>query len=241
MQAECGVESKMYISKFSGAALAQKPWEPVPKDEEWWMERHYEIVNNTAAHGKDIKVVFVGSSSVEYWNTTAKDLWDSKYAPLGAVNYGIRGDRTEHVLWRIANGEFDGLNPKLVVIYIGSNNVPVNTEAEVVRGVDAIIDSLHAKLPKTNLLFNAFFPRGDKTPVKDTLTKIRNITDTLKPMIDGDTKRNAHFLDFFWSLAPESLDRIHEQYYRDDKLHMNRDGYTIWDDKMNSTFYSLIQ
>lgn len=186
-------------------------------------------------------MVFVGSSSVDYWRTTAKDLWESKYEPLGAVNYGIRGDRTEHVLWRIENGEFDGLSPKLVVIYIGSNNAPVNTVSETVRGVNAVIDKLHEKLPNTNLLFCAFFPRGDKSPVKTMLTKIRNITDTLEPMIDGDTRRNAHFLDIFWSLAPENMESIHEQYYREDKLHMNRDGYTIWDNLMNSTFYSLIK
>jgi len=205
------------------------------------MERHQEILNETASRGNQIKVVFIGSSSVDYWRTTAKDLWDSKYVPLGAVNYGIRADRTEHVLWRIENGEFDGLNPKLVVIYIGSNNAPVNTEADTVRGVNTVIDKLHEKLPETNLLLVGFFPRGDRSPVRDMLTKIRNISETLESLVDGDDERRSYFLDFFWSLAPRNMSRIYEEYYREDKLHMNRDGYTVWDEMMNSTFYSLIK
>lgn len=221
--------------------MAQNPWDPTPKNEEWWMERHQQILNTTASLANDIKIVFIGSSSVDYWSTTGKEIWDSKYAPLGAVNYGIRSDRTEHVLWRIENGEFDGLSPKLVVIYIGSNNVPLNTEADCVRGVNAVIDKLHEKLPNTNLLFLGFFPRGDRTPIRNTLTKIRNISNTLEPMIDGDTRRKSHFLDIFWSLAPESLDRIYEEYYQADKLHQNLRGYQNWDTLMNSTFYSLIK
>ncbi|CAL8117908.1 unnamed protein product [Orchesella dallaii] len=231
---------QQFVSGLTGSVLCQKPWESSPKDKKWWAKRHQEILNTTSTLGKEIKILFIGSSSVDYWRSTAKDLWDSKYVPLGAVNYGIRGDRTENVLWRIENGELDGLSPKLVVIYIGSNNVPRNTQQETVKGVDTVIEKLHEKLPNANLLFVSFFPRADRNPVPDTLKKIRNITDTLEPLINGDTRRKSNFLDIFWSLAPESLDGIYEEYYRDDKLHMNKDGYAVWDKLMNQTFYSLI-
>lgn len=235
------VKTKFFEFFLPGIALAQKPWEPTPKMEKWWLSRHRDNLNTTQALGKEIKIVFIGSSSIEYWGTTAKEIWDAKYAPLGAVNYGIRSDRTEHVLWRIQNGEFDGLSPKLVVIYIGSNNVPLFTEEECVRGVNAVIDKLHEKLPNTNLLFIGFFPRGDRLPVFNMLEKIRNVTDTVKPMIDGDASRNAHFIDLFWSYAPESMDSIHEEFYRTDKLHQNLLGYELWADLMDSKFSSLLE
>ncbi len=221
--------------------LSENPWVPSPKDKKWWRKRHQENLNTTATLGKDIKVVFIGSSSIDYWRSTGKEVWDAKYAPIGAINYGIRGDRTEHVLWRIANGELDGLSPKLVVIYIGGNNVPRNTEEDVVRGVNAVIDKLHEKLPNSNLLFISFFPNGHRPPVKVALTKIRNITDTLKPIIEGNAARRAHFLDLFWSYAPASLDRIYEELYQDDKLHQNLQGYKQWHDLMSSTFNSLME
>jgi len=161
---------------------------------------------------------------------------------LGAYNLAIRGEGTEHLLWRIENGCVDGLSPKLVVVYIGSYNVPRFTLPEVVKGVNTVIDKLHEKMPNANLLFVGFLPRANRPKrVKEILTKVRNLTDTLEPMLTGDTRRKTHFLDIFWSLAPESLDSIYEQYYQDDKLHLNRDGYGIWDNMMNHTFYSLIK
>lgn len=235
------VQFEIFHSALLGISLAQKPWEPTPKMEKWWLARHRDNLRTTAALGKEIKIVFIGSSSIEYWSTTASEIWETKYVPLGAVNYGIRSDRTEHVLWRIENGEFDGLSPKLVVIYIGSNNVPLFTEEECVRGVNAVIDKLHEKLPNTNLLFVGFFPRGDRRPVTDMLGKIRNVTDTVKPMIDGDESKNSHFIDLFWSYAPDSMENIYEEFYCEDKLHQNFLGYQLWDNLLNSTFFSLLE
>ena len=128
---------KSGISRFLGiayclafAAAQGVPWEPEPVATQAWMNRHNAFVQNTRENGSRIEIVFMGSSSIERWGTTGQQLWNTKFAPLGAVNYGIGGDRTEHVLWRLQNGEVDGLRPKMAVIYIGSNNVPRNTDEE---------------------------------------------------------------------------------------------------------------
>ncbi|ODM87824.1 Platelet-activating factor acetylhydrolase IB subunit gamma, partial [Orchesella cincta] len=143
--------------------------------------------------------------------TTGKQIWDAKYAPLGAINYGIGGDRTEHVIWRIDNGELDGLRPQLVVVYIGSNNLPTHSNnSEIVRGVDTVITKIHEKVPSANILLVGFFPRGDMNPVSDLLRRVISISDTLEPM----------------PCSP-SLDRINEELYMGDKLHLNLDGSNL--------------
>lgn len=150
--------------------------------------------------------------------------------------------RTEHVLWRIANGELDGLNPKLVVLYIGSNNVPMNpNNDEIVRGVNTVVDKLHEKLPNANILLVGTFPRADVQPVRNTLLRIRDIDDKLINLVDGDGRRKSHFLDLFWHLAPESMDRIYTELYVSDNLHFNVNGYSMWQREMNDIFNRLTQ
>ncbi|CAL8118026.1 unnamed protein product [Orchesella dallaii] len=226
---------------LAGLALSQKPWDSVERTESWWQERHRDILNSTASQANQIKVVFIGSSSIEKWASDGRQIWDAKYAPLGAINYGIGGDRTEHVIWRIDNGELDGLRPQLVVVYIGSNNVPVHSNnSEIVRGVDTVITKIHEKVPDANILYLGFFPRGDVNPISNTLARIVDITDSLETIVDGDTQRRSHVFDIFSSLAPPSMDRINEEFYQGDKLHLNSDGYALWDRLMNSTFYDLL-
>ena len=103
-----------------GVALAGVPWIAEPRPDTWWKQRHEGLLNLTHKHAADIKVVFLGDSITEGWAGNGKKIWDAHYAPRHAYNYGIGGDRTEHILWRIANGEFDHVKPKLVVLKIGT-------------------------------------------------------------------------------------------------------------------------
>src|SRR5690348_697132 len=137
--------------------LGQKPWEPTPRPEQDWMDRHNGFVRNSQENAANITAVFIGSSSIERWASTGLQIWNRKFAPLGAVNYGIGGDRTEHVLWRITNGELDGLNPKIAVVYIGSNNVPMFNNTEVIMGCTAVVETMRQKLPNTPILFLSIF------------------------------------------------------------------------------------
>ena len=96
------------------------PWIPEHRDTNW-IERHQQLVNTTLQHLKDEKIVFIGDSLTEgwQWEHKSQNIWDKHYTPRHAYNYGISADRTEHLLWRIENKEFDGLNPKVVVLMIG--------------------------------------------------------------------------------------------------------------------------
>jgi hypothetical protein len=103
---------------FITQSLAQNhPWIGQTRDANW-IRRHQMLLNQTAAHKLDIKIVFFGDSITEEWAGNGKDIWNKYYAPRHAYNYGIGGDRTEHLIWRIENKEFDGVMAKVVVLEI---------------------------------------------------------------------------------------------------------------------------
>ena len=102
-----------------GQCLAEShPWIAEPKDA-YWLNKHEHYVNMTLEHGKDAKLIFIGDSITEGWKQNGRDVWRQHYAPRHAYNYGVGGDRTQNVLYRIEHKELDGLNPKVAVLMIG--------------------------------------------------------------------------------------------------------------------------
>ncbi len=109
------------LSLFVAHCLAGVPWVGEPRWPSWWQERHKGLLKQTVEHKADLKVIFFGDSITEGWAGNGKAVWTQYYTPRHAYNYGIGGDRTQHLIWRMENGEFDGLNSKLVVLKIGMN------------------------------------------------------------------------------------------------------------------------
>lgn len=85
----------------------------------WWQDFHNRLLKQTEQHKADLEVIFFGDSITEFWKEEGRAVWEKYYAPRHAYNYGINGDRIEHLIWRIEHGEFDGLNAKLVVLRVG--------------------------------------------------------------------------------------------------------------------------
>lgn len=110
--------------------LAQcQPWLPVPQTQQNWMqwiwkERFAANVMHTRNNASNIQLIFQGDSITEGWDWMANSLWNEHYGSRGAVNYGIGGDSTQHVLFRIQNGETDSpqLTPRLLILKIGNEN-----------------------------------------------------------------------------------------------------------------------
>ncbi|HEX3726224.1 MAG TPA: GDSL-type esterase/lipase family protein, partial [Pirellulales bacterium] len=125
---------------------------PVPRDG-GWMQRH-ESFNDRVKQGH-VDLIFIGDSITQGWEGGgAKDIWQKYYGQRDAVNLGIGGDRTQHVLWRLDHGNVDGISPKLAVLMIGTNNSngKDNTAEEIAAGIEAIVKKLRAKLPQTKVL-----------------------------------------------------------------------------------------
>ena len=152
----------------------------------------------------------------------------------GVANYGIGGDRTEHVLWRILNGEIDGLNPKLVVLKIGTNNLGSAPNMDIANGIRTIVTTLRQRLPNTKILLLAILPRGDGDSVW-LYEQIVDINSQIRDLHNGST---VFLLDMFgsfsesWGVVPAAL--------FSDRLHLTEAGYQRWADVMNPLFNQLI-
>jgi len=200
---------------------------PGPRDANW-VKRHEGFVEIAKQGGVD--VLFLGDSITDFWRNRGKAVWEKNYGALHAANFGISGDRTQHVLWRMANGELDGLNPRAIVLMIGTNNTgfeadkvtPRNTPAEAAEGVKAIVRGLRAKFPATKILLLAVFPRGEK-PDNPQRLQVAAINAVIAKLDNG---RSVRYLD----IGPKFLaaDGTLPKDVMPDFLHPNEKGYEIW-------------
>ncbi len=152
----------------AGAFLAQVGWAqhsavvPAPRTDQGWKDRAA-LLNQRIKDNTEARVLFIGDSITQGWEGAGKEVWDKFYGDRKAVNIGIGGDRTQHVLYRLENGNLEGVKPKAAVVMIGTNNSngEDNTAGQIADGVAAIVNRLRAALPETKILLLAIFPRGE--------------------------------------------------------------------------------
>src|SRR5947209_8986528 len=114
---------------------------PAPRMDEWWQNLHKSFLER--AKKGDVDVLFLGDSITQGWGGAGKEVWKERYEPLKAANFGIGGDQTQHVLWRITEGkELEGISPKVAVLMIGTNNLGGPKPEQIAGGVTAIVKEL---------------------------------------------------------------------------------------------------
>lgn len=198
-------------------------------------EKKHQSFNEISKQG-EAELVFLGDSITAGWNGRGKATWTQYWEPLKAANFGIGGDRTEHILWRLDNGNYDGLKPKLTVLMIGTNNtghegrkmkehgdvVYTSSVEETTEGITAIIDRLKEKQPQMKILLLAIFPRG-ADPTDPKRQKNEAINEQIAKLADEET---VYFMDINAALLEE--DGTLSQDIMPDRLHPNAKGYEIW-------------
>jgi lysophospholipase L1-like esterase len=214
------------------ASLAQENDAVVPTPREGtWMKRH-ESFNDRVKQG-NADLIFIGDSITQGWEGNGKAVWEEFYGKRNAVNLGIGGDRTQHVLWRIENGEVDGIKPGVAVLMIGTNNSGSNTADEIADGVKAIVRRLREKLPDTKVLLLAVFPRNEKpTPVRD---KLNEVNDKIASLSDS---KSVTYLDIGKNFLND--DGTISKEIMPDFLHLSPKGYRIWADAMEPTLWKML-
>jgi len=189
--------------------------------------RHEEILKRSS-QGK-IRIVFLGDSIMEEWSGPGQGIWSKYYAPLDAVNFGIIGNTTEFVRWRITHGELDGISPRVLILLIGTNNISASADG-IFQGEIWIVKYIHAKLPKTRVLILGIFPRGadPKDPyVAGMRAKIKMVNGGLALLENG---KDIRYLDIGDKLM--GADGKISADIMPDGLHLSPKGYRIWADAM---------
>jgi len=136
---------------------------PAPRTDEWAVARQDECIRR-ARESAPAKLVFVGDSITQSWEDPGKAAWEARIAPIGAVNLGNSGDRTEHVLYRLGEAPLTRLEPEHVFILIGTNNLghgSSNAE-ETLAGVKAVAELAASQCPKATIHLVEIFPRGER-------------------------------------------------------------------------------
>ncbi len=193
----------------------------------WWPQRFAEKQKAVEAGGS--AVVFIGDSITHNWESLGKAVWDKYFAdaPYYALQLGFSGDRTEHVLWRIEHGEFDGYEAKALILMIGTNNTghfPFEKEppADTILGIKAVVDALLEKQPKARIILHPILPRGsgndDECRYRDSV-----VNREIMKLADG---RRVVWCDFSTSFLLPDGTIPHD--ICPDELHPCAAGYEIW-------------
>jgi lysophospholipase L1-like esterase len=182
----------------------------------------------------DVDVLFLGDSITQGWGG-AKEVWEIAFGKLKPANFGIGGDRTEHIMWRITEGkELEGIQPKVVVLMIGTNNMGSNSAEQIAEGVTAIVKELNHQRPHTKILLLGIFPRSAKA-TDAVREKIKDCNQRIAKLDDG---KLVHYLDIGGKFL--ETDGSLSKEVMPDYLHLSKKGYQIWADAIKEELGKLL-
>jgi lysophospholipase L1-like esterase len=238
---------KTAIALLSAAlsSMAQVPaGQPVSRTDRNSLTAHAQLLEKAQRGGIDI--YFEGDSITRRWGATDyPELlanWKQNFFGWNAADFGWGADTIQNILWRLENGELDHVNPKVIVLLAGTNNVgnraPEGGDdarvADVTGGLRAILQVMQAKAPNATIVATAIFPRNDNTAVMPAIDKING---NLSKLADG---RKIRYLNINDKLADAGGKLFDGMMNERDKLHPQLKGYQVWADSLKPIFTELL-
>jgi lysophospholipase L1-like esterase len=233
----------------AGAPAAAKPDASAAIEKKDKDGRFRKMHESFLARGKDgpIGVLFLGDSITQGWGK-APHIWQHYYGKWQPANFGIGGDQTQHVIWRIENGELDRINPKVVVLMLGTNNTGANTADEIAAADKKIVRMIRSKLPNTKVLVLAVFPRGPRKNAQGIVTeqvmadaakKMEIINEVNAQLAKLDDGKYVRFLDINARFLGD--DGKIPSIIMPDQLHPTAAGYQLWAEAMQPTLEKMMK
>lgn len=215
---------------------------PTPRSDPNSMLAHEQLVRKARQGGMDL--YFLGDSIVRRWGTSDPqyaDLlknWNENFHGWNAGNFGWGADRIENILWRVENGELDGVNPKVIVLLAGTNNVGAQGGGETqvsegTKGIAAVLRACQSRAPHATIILTAIFPRNDSMAANATINRINA---RLAELADG---KRVRFLNVNDRLA-DSNGRLRDGMMNADLLHPTVKGYQVWADGLRPLLVRLL-
>lgn len=195
-----------------------------------WMSMHERFLHEAKVCPCD--VLFIGDSLIR--NMYETEAWDTHFAPLNSLNFGIGGDCTEHILWRIENGELDDINPKVVVLLVGTNNYHSSAD-QLVEGIETIVWCITSKIPSAKIIVLGLLPRGRQPNL--LREKHFQVNHALKEVIEAIP--NSLYLDADPGFVRSDGLISHEDMF--DYLHLTRRGYKKFSKRVHEVVVKFLK
>lgn len=195
---------------------------PTPQTDPEAVERFEAIKREAEARSHPI--AFLGDSLTRKWD---RSLWDQHFARLDALNAGVNGDRTEHLLWRIEHGNLAGQKPELVLVLIGTNDIGRNQPPEIIaEGVREILVALRAQLPTSRILLLGVLPRTE-SPGSERRRQVAAVNQLIRTCAD---REHVFYADLGDALLDQAGRLTRE--VSPDGVHLSERGYMLLTDRL---------
>ena len=224
------------------AALYGQADRPAPRTDKNSQLAHEQLLAK-AKQGR-VDIYFEGDSITRRWGATdypqLLENWRKNFFGWNAGDFGWGADRVENILWRLENGELDGVNPKVIVLLAGTNNIgnritPERGEAvaaDLTKGLQAVVEVMRRKAPDAVVILTGIFPRNDNM---DAMPVIERVNANLAKMAGGKIR----YLNINDKLA-DADGRLYEGMMNADKLHPALPGYQVWADALKPLFTEIL-
>ncbi len=233
------------VGSSASSTIEEPADQPHPRADENSLLAH-QLLLRKKTQGR-IDIYFLGDSITRRWGAGEdqyKDLlanWNHNFSGWNAADFGWGGDKTQNVLWRLDQGELDGVNPKIIVLMIGTNNIGTTSPAgddlariaAITRGLKSIVKVCRSKAPHATLILMGITPRNDNI---DAMRTINAINANLAKLADGTSIR---YLNINNKLA-DSNGRLFPGMTNPDQLHLAVPAYQIWADALKPIFTELL-
>lgn len=193
-----------------------------------WATRHQEVLNLNKL--RPPKIVFIGNSIIHYWGgeptapiTRGAGSWDQYFKPKDVRNLGFGFDRIENTLWRVHNGELDGYNASHIVLLIGTNNLSVNTDGEIIEGLNFLVQAVKRHQPSAKVVLFGLLPR------RNYEARILNLNNGISGIASSLKVQYASASNLFLG----TNQKIDEKLFSDG-IHPNTEGYQLLGQFMNT-------